>query len=240
MNADQFVQESYLEEPFIYWQNTKLQTSPNLNTHQDANLFTQNFSRLFEVNNKRGTIKFKENPFHLSQSVEGYEKNYEYPQNIVIFKQLPIYSKIIFSNSKIQNLDESPRILTKQEFANVAIQPQTMKKPLNPFPLLKIFDSTIEIIEGIICRCGNSIDLKTNPIKHCPACGCSKREFFEQTMSDWFTIFSSTITNKECREFLGIENKVYISKLFSHMNLTTEGTTWNRVYHYDYQKPLFK
>ena len=140
----------------------------------------------------------------------------------------------------LEQLDKNPTILTKQELENVANQLQTLNKPFNPFPLLKKVNSTTEIIEGIICRCGNIIDLKVNPVKHCPACGCSKRKLIEQAMSDWFTIFNSTITNKECREFIGIENKYYISKLFSNMNLKAEGNTWNRVYHYDYQKPLFK
>ena len=148
--ADQFVQESYLEEPFIYWPNEELQVSPNRHIQKDAFLLTQNLSCLFEGKNMRCTIKFLENPFQLSQSVEGHEKNYECPQNKVTCKKLPIYSKIIFSNSKTEHLDGNPTILTMQEFANVSTQHLTMKKPFNPFPLLKIFGSTTEIIEGII------------------------------------------------------------------------------------------
>lgn len=222
----------------------------------------------------RGSIKFLENPFQLSQSVEGEEKIFECPQSQIIrasnsirymFDQskvkLPIYSKIIFSNSKthieqpptlvdiifpkqissyLEQLAKKPNILSKKEFEWLVNHIEGLIKPFNPFPLSKTLEIKDQIIEGIICLCGNPIDLSNNPYKHCPICGCPKGKFIEQAMQDWFTIFQKTITNEECRKFLGIESNVYISKLFANMNLDAVGNTRNRQYYYDYEKPLFK
>ena len=153
----------------------------------------------------RGSIKFLENPFQLSQSVEGEEKIFECPQSQIIrasnsirymFDQskvkLPIYSKIIFSNSKthieqpptlvdiifpkqiscyLEQLAKKPNILSKKEFEWLVNHIEGLIKPFNPFPLSKTLEIKDQIIEGIICLCGNPIDLSNNPYKHCPICG---------------------------------------------------------------------
>lgn len=272
--VDHFVRESNIKNPFAYWPNAELQITQHRHVQLDALIVAPNFSCIFEVKNMRGTIRFLENPFQLSQSVEGEERIFECPQSQIIrasnsiryvFEsrkvQLPIYSKIIFSNSKthvvqpptlvdimfpkqissyLEKLDEKPAILTTREFERLVNHINKLIKPFNPFPLSKTLEIKDKIIEGIICLCGNPIDLSNNFYKYCPICGCPKRKFIKQAMQDWFTIFQKTITNEECRKFLGIESNVYISKLFANMNLEAEGNTRNRQYYYDYEKPLFK
>lgn len=175
--------------------------------------------------------------------------------------KLPIYSKIIFSNSKthieqppslvdiifpkqissyLEQLAKKPTILSKNEFERLVDHIEGSIKPFNPFPLSKSIEIKEQVIEGIICLCGNQIDLSINTSKYCPICGCSKNKFIEQAMYDWFMIFQKTITNEECRKYLGIKSNVYVSKLFANMNLEAVGNTRNRQYYYDYEKPLFK
>ncbi|RPJ96792.1 NERD domain-containing protein [Rummeliibacillus sp. TYF005] len=272
--VDHFVRESNIKEPFAYWPNAELQITQHRHVQLDAFIVSPNFSCIFEVKNMRGSIKFLENPFQLSQSVEGEERIFECPQSQIIrasnsirymFDQnnikLPIYSKIIFSNSKthivqppklidiifpkqissyLEQLDKKPAVLAKKEFEQLVKHIEAFIKPYNPFPLAKSLEFNDQVIGGIICLCGNSIDLSTNPIKQCPMCGCHRSKFIEQAMYDWFTLFQNTITNEQCRKYLGINNNVYISKLFSNMNLEATGHTKNRQYYYDYEKPLFK
>jgi hypothetical protein len=272
--VDHFVRESNIKEPFVYWPNAEIQVTQHRHVQLDALIVAPNFSCIFEVKNMRGSIKFLEKPFQLSQSVEGEEKIFECPQSQIIrasnsirymFDQckvkLPIYSKIIFSNSKthiqqpptlvdilfpkqisnfLEQLAKKPNLLSKREFERLVHHIEGLIKPFNPFPLSKTLEIKDQIIEGIICLCGNSIDLSNNSYKHCPICGCPKGKFIEQAMYDWFTIFQKNITNEECRNFLGIKNNVYISKLFANMNLDAMGNTRNRVYYYNYEKPLFK
>lgn len=268
------MKETNIEEPFVYWPNAELQITKNRHIQLDALLLAQNFACIFEIKNMRGSIKFLENPFQLSQSVEGEEKIYECPQSQIIRASnsmqnwfdshnipLPLHSKLVFSHGKthiaqpprlvdilfpkqistyLEQLNKKSNVLTKRELEKVVEQLQTIVKPYNPFPLSKKLDFAGQVIEGIICICGNSINLRLNSVKHCPICGCSKRKFIEQAMYDWFTLFQSTITNEECRNFLEIENNADVSKLFSNMNLSATGNTWNRKYFYDYEKPLFK
>lgn len=176
--------------------------------------------------------------------------------------EMPIYYKIVMPNTNtfirkrpkkvqllfnkeipifLEQLNTLPHKLNDEEFHLLCNQLKSHIKPYNPFPLCYKYNLQPEnLYSGMICPCGTTIEYSSRRGQQCPNCKTSKQVILKQTLLDWFQLFKPTITNKECRKFLQIEDKFTISRLFKMMNLTPIGNTKSRVYHYDYNQPLFK
>ncbi|QOV13493.1 NERD domain-containing protein [Viridibacillus arvi] len=176
--------------------------------------------------------------------------------------EIPIYYKIVMPNTNtfikkrpkkvqllfnkeisifLEQLNSLPHKLNVEEFRLLCNQLKSQIKPYNTFPLCQKYNlQTENLIPGMICTCGASIEYSSRRSQCCSNCKAPKQVILEQTMLDWFQLFKPTITNKECRGFLQIEDKFTISRLFKKMNLTPIGNTRSRVHHYDYNQPLFK
>ncbi|MBK3494798.1 NERD domain-containing protein [Viridibacillus sp. YIM B01967] len=175
---------------------------------------------------------------------------------------LPIYYKIAMPNSNtfikkspkkvqllfnkeipifLEQLNVLPHQLNSEEFHKLCVKLQSQIKPYNPFPLCNKYNLQPEnLLPGIICFCGMQIEYSIRKNQKCIRCGASKKDILQQALLDWFYLFKPTMTNRECRHYLKIEDKYIVSRLLKNMNLKSIGNTKSRMYQYDYIQPLFK
>lgn len=59
-----------------------------------------------------------------------------------------------------------------------------------------------------------------------------------KSLEEWFLIFKRSISNRECREFLQIDDKYTAHRILQSMNFRYEGTFRNRTYIMDLSKSI--
>ena len=147
-------------------------------------------------------------------------------------KEVPLY---------LQKLNKHPAIITTNQLQHIIYKIKNSNKPYNAFPLIKKHSIPLDQLKaGIICCCGGQGRRYSQRTWTCQTCGKNIDNAIKIAMQDWFWLFKSTITHKECSQYLQINNKNRITKLLKQMNLTPTGHTRSRTYHYNYREPLFK
>lgn len=69
---------------------------------------------------------------------------------------------------------------------------------------------------------------------YCPNCKVNNNIAHQKALREWFLLFKRSITNKECREFLQIDDIYTTNRILQSMNLRSEGTFRNRSYIMDF------
>ncbi|MET3698858.1 nuclease-like protein [Bacillus oleivorans] len=67
----------------------------------------------------------------------------------------------------------------------------------------------------------------------CESCGYKSRVAHYQAVKEWFLLFGGKMTNRDCREFLGVDNIHAATRILKGMELKQEGSFRNRVYWMD-------
>jgi hypothetical protein len=83
-----------------------------------------------------------------------------------------------------------------------------------------------EIITGVACPACHRIPMiRLFSTWYCPSCKEESKDAHIQALKDYFLLMGSTITNKQCREFLHISSRRTSEQLLKSMNLTKVGST---------------
>ena len=83
-----------------------------------------------------------------------------------------------------------------------------------------------EIITGVACPACHRIPMiRLFSTWYCPSCKEESKDAHIQALKDYFLLMGSTITNKQCREFLHIPSRRTSEQLLKSMNLTKVGST---------------
>ena len=83
-----------------------------------------------------------------------------------------------------------------------------------------------EIITGVACPACHRIPMiRLFSTWYCPSCKEESKDAHIQAIKDYFLLMGSTITNKQCREFLHIPSRRTSEQLLQSMNLTKIGST---------------
>jgi hypothetical protein len=72
---------------------------------------------------------------------------------------------------------------------------------------------------------------------HCTSCGANDQFAHVRTLREWFLVCKRSITNQECRWFLGVEDIYTANRILHSMNLTTEGKFRHQTYFMDFSDP---
>lgn len=72
----------------------------------------------------------------------------------------------------------------------------------------------------------------------CPKCKATDNKAHQRNLLEWLLLFNRHITNRECREFLQIEDIHTATRILRSMNLETDGTFRNRSYFIGEKTPL--
>jgi len=156
-----------------------------------------------------------------------------YPKQIVAVP--PAKTKILFPNlipTYIRSLPQQPKKLDIDTFNGLSAELLNSHQPFIPKPICESYRIPFsDFRTGGRCKtCGEFGMIKLPRTWCCPQCGASDHLAHQRTLPEWFLIFKRTITNKECREFLGIEDIHTAKRILLSMNLQSEGTFRDRCY----------
>jgi hypothetical protein len=107
------------------------------------------------------------------------------------------------------------------------IETQLSQAHADPFAnVLNTFNiSPSELLRGVRCtRCRNYDMRRIYANWHCPHCGHKSKTAHESMILHYYLLLGQTMTNKQCREFLKLENAKLITDLLNKMNLQRAGT----------------
>ena len=166
---------------------------------------------------------------------------------------IPIDGAVIFASRKsfVSTSTNKARILYKNEIRPYLRKLQTQKQLLNieemeklrriilkkndPFtflPLTKYFSiNPNELIKGVECPKCQFIGMKK--IKRtweCPKCKGKDQNAYQGALATYFLLYKDSITNKECRDFLKLNNRHEANRILTNSDLIKVGSTSSTFY----------
>ncbi|MFJ7736057.1 nuclease-related domain-containing protein [Lysinibacillus sp. NPDC097287] len=181
----------------------------------------------------------------LEQYIQGM-KHFLQQHNITI----PIYGAIVFpfNNVQIQREGEGLPILMAKDLPmyihtlplcteSTSIQNITSKimkniKTKTPYPLCRYYNIDINSIQmGIRCeKCLHYSMTRQKRTWHCANCQHTCVRAHIQALRDYYMLIGNTITNKQCRQLLNIENTHLAKRILQASCKVRGGSTKNRIY----------
>lgn len=159
---------------------------------------------------------------------------------------IPIYGAIVFpfTSSYIKIPPSETTLLFRNEIRSYLRNIKTENPPLSieglnnlknlilnkttnykPLPLTRHFAiHPNDIINGVECPACNFIGMKKIP-RHwiCPRCKSISDNAHTRTIKDYFLVYKDTISNKECRHFLNLNNAHEAYRILNNANLIKTG-----------------
>ncbi|RYL95147.1 NERD domain-containing protein [Sporolactobacillus sp. THM7-4] len=130
-------------------------------------------------------------------------------------------------------LQQNNQVLFDSDFAQ-QIEAALLKGHVDPEPnvLKKFRIPNVDLIRGVLCpSCGSFETEHAYGSWVCKTCGRKSKSAHVPMILDYFLLHGPTMTNKQCREFLKIEDHRLVTRLLKNMNLTIEGSG-KRGYYY--------
>jgi hypothetical protein len=155
-----------------------------------------------------------------------------YPKQIVALP--PSNTKLLFPNlipSYIRNLPQQPQKLDIDTFNWLSAELLNSHQPFIPKPISESYGIPInDFLPGVRCApCGRLGMVKETRTWRCPWCGAVDHLAHQRTLLEWFLVCKRTITNRECRWFLGVDVHT-ATRILQSMNLERVGTYRNCTY----------
>lgn len=148
----------------------------------------------------------------------------KYPQSVPVkYKmQLPKYIRTKLVNKEQIALNEFLKIEKR-------IQAHIMTKQRKP--LCERYEiSTAELKKGVLCpHCNQNMTRTQGRSWTCDPCQFTSSAMIHQAIEDWFYLISSTLTNQQLRQYLGINIKS-ATKIFRQLPLTKIGKAKSTYY----------
>ncbi|MEH7333248.1 nuclease-related domain-containing protein [Neobacillus drentensis] len=157
-----------------------------------------------------------------------------YPKQIVAVP--PAKTKILFPNlipSYIRSIPQQGKQLDINTLHWLSKELLASHQRFIPKPISESFSIPFgDFKPGVRCEeCGRFGMIKLPRTWNCPFCGARDHNAHQRALLEWFLIFKRSITNRECREFLGVDIHT-ATRILQGMNLKFEGTFRNRTYFY--------
>lgn len=199
---------------------------------------------------------------NVSRSPESQVEDYIY-QLTQFLKQynitLPVLGAVVFAFETLHIINSSNRttILLKNDLLSYIRSIKTQKPDLNeaqleriknlilqknkdykPFPLSDYYSiDPIDLITGVICEKCTYIGIKKAKRRWiCPKCGSTSQTAHLHTIKEYFLIARKTLSNKECRQFLHLNNIHEATRILKKANLTKTGKSSSTKYQMDFSK----
>jgi hypothetical protein len=159
-----------------------------------------------------------------------------YPKQIVAVP--PAKTKILFPNlipSYLKSIQHPSKRLDTETFQWLSSELLTSHRPFIPNPISEAYNIPLrDFIPGMRCGACGRIGMTKQPRTwYCPFCKATDHLAHEKNLREWFLVFKRTITNKECREFFGVDDIQLAKRILGSMNLQSNGTFRNRSYTMD-------
>ncbi|OAK73846.1 hypothetical protein ABB05_05255 [Lederbergia galactosidilytica] len=122
-------------------------------------------------------------------------------------------------------------ILSHNELEKISEVLLQLHTPDEPDVLAQYGLNKSEIIPGIYCeKCGQFSVNRIKRFWRCHICNKKAEKAFIQALIDYRLLISTTITNREFRQFFGVDSIHVASKMLNSLNLPTRGERRHRKY----------
>ncbi|MFK9091664.1 nuclease-related domain-containing protein [Bacillus salipaludis] len=160
-----------------------------------------------------------------------------YPKQIVAVP--PLKTKILYPYlipSYIKSIPQPAKKLDIETFNWLSTELLHSHQPYIPKPICDTYKIPFgDFQTGVQCvTCGRFGMIKLPRTWQCPFCKATDHLAHQRALLEWFLIFRRTITNRECRWFLRIEDIQVVKRILQSMNWETQGTFRNRAYLMDF------
>lgn len=152
----------------------------------------------------------------------------------------PANTKLLFPNlipPFIKGLSQQGKRLDPSTFNRLSGEILRCHQTYIPKPICESYQvPTSDIQPGVRCEACGKIGMKKLPRTwHCPVCKENNHLAHRGTLIEWFLVVKRTITNRECREFLGVDIHT-ATRILQSLPLHTKGTFKNRSYLIDFKR----
>lgn len=156
----------------------------------------------------------------------------------------PADTKILFPNlipPFIKGLPQQGKGLNTSTFNWLSSELLKCHQTYIPKPVCESYQIPIgDIQPGVRCAsCGKLGMIKVPRTWHCQFCKVNNHLAHRGALVDWFLVVKRTITNRECRWFLGVDIHT-ATRILQSLPLQTKGTFRNRIYFMDFKRFSFK
>jgi hypothetical protein len=145
-------------------------------------------------------------------------------KKVIHANKLPLMYKDISSKFKSEILD----LKTLRKIRNKLLKEHT---PLQYDVLSKFRLTEKDIIKGVQCPACSTIGMTR---KHggwiCNQCCTVSKVAHIQALKDYFLLFSNSISNQKCREFLKVDSPDVVNRLLRELNVSSEGKNKGKIY----------
>lgn len=199
---------------------------------------------------------------NVCRSPESQVEDYIY-QLTHFFKQfninLPVIGAVVFAFETLHIINSSNRttILLKNDLLPYLRSIKTQKshltemqleriknlilqknKDYQPFPLSEHYSiDPKDLITGVICEKCTYIGIKKVRRRWiCPKCNSTSQTAHQHTIKEYFLIARKTLSNKECRQFLRLNNIHEATRIMKKANLTKIGKSSSTKYQMNFSK----
>jgi hypothetical protein len=160
-----------------------------------------------------------------------------YPKQIVAVP--PAKTTLLFPNlipSFMKNIPQQANRLNHETFNWLSAELLKSHQPFIPKPICEAYSIPFgDFRPGVRCLpCGRFGMIKLPRTWHCPVCKANDHLAHIRTLREWFLIFKRSITNKECREFLGVDDIHTAKRILKSMDWESQGTYRDRCYFMDF------
>jgi rubredoxin len=160
-----------------------------------------------------------------------------YPKQVVAVP--PGNTRLLFPNmipSFIKSLPMQEEKLNSAAFNWLSAELLNSHRPFIPRPICESYSIPFSDIKpGVRCgTCGKLGMIKIPRSWHCPFCEVNDNMAHVKSLEEWFLIFKRSITNRECREFLLIDDISTAKRVLQSMELISKGTFKDRIYLMDF------
>jgi hypothetical protein len=163
-----------------------------------------------------------------------------YPKQIVTVP--PVKTKLLYPSLIPSYIRSIPRQTNKKldsdTFEWISNEILTSHRMFVPKPICESYGIPFcDFRNGARCKtCGRIGMIKLPRTWHCPFCKTNDNRAHEENLREWFLIFSRKITNRECRDFLQIDDIHTAKRILQSMDLETERSYRHRIYTMDFTK----
>lgn len=150
----------------------------------------------------------------------------------------PANTKVLFPNlipPFIKSLPQQGTRLDASTFSWLSAELLKCHQIYIPKPICESYQIPFGAVQsGVRCvTCGKIGMIKVPRTWHCPFCKINNHLAHQKTLVEWFLVVKRTMTNRECREFLHINDKFTANRILQSMNFKSQGTYRNRTYFMD-------
>lgn len=162
-----------------------------------------------------------------------------YPKQIV--EVAPKKTKVLFPKlipTYIKKFYPLPKNFDSKTLDSITAKLVQAHQPFIPNPICQTYNIPKTAFQtGVLCTfCGKFGMKKIKKSWQCPSCKETDRLAHQKDIRVWFLLFGRKMTNRDCREFLGVDDLSTATRILKSMKLPYEGTFRNRTYLMDFTR----